>query len=625
MKETTFINQNKDKWYKFERMYQQNRSDPDELTQLFIELTDDLSYARTHYPKRSVRVYLNGLAQKVFHQMYKTRKVPLSKFASFWSTDLPLEMYRSRKSMLTSLIVFAVSVLIGVVSTMNDHEFFRVIVGDEYVDQTLRWIREGRAMSVYGTSGEAATFVSITSNNLQVAFTCFIFGILASVGTGFFMVNNGIMLGAFQSFFYYQGVLITSALSIWIHGTFEISAIIIAGGAGFTLGRGILFPGTYSRVSSLIVHAKRGMKIMIGIVPVIIIAGFLEGYVTRHGMDMPVYASLGIILVSLVIMVVYFGIYPFVVAKRLNYDVSQRDKTYELPAQKLEFYKIRTVVEVFSDTFSYYRQYFKYFGKLIYLLVPAVIGYSMLRYWSLPYANSHLEWFEQAGVSFNVMGRAHWDMIPVFLTIVSLNLTAVFHSFVCVKKELAGEEIKYWSSLWIFMAKHIWTTLAVVFMIWAMSFYVYWQFQVILVFGVPFILHLAFPSMYEGKNFFSGLGRGFMVAGSSWITTVSIYAALVLLGFAAQYAMTTLFGFITGDMLGWFIVTETDSFMFIFNVVDSAMYMIVLMFILPMFAIALGLIYFSTMEKEQAIGMFGQLDKFGKRSRVYESQSEGEY
>ena len=89
--------------------------------------------------------------------------------------------------------------------------------------------------------------------------------------------------------------------------------------------------------------------------------------------------------------------------------------------------------------------------------------------------------------------------------------------------------------------------------------------------------------------------------------------------------MTTLFGFITGDMLGWFIVTETDSFMFIFNVVDSAMYMIVLMFILPMFAIALGLIYFSTMEKEQAIGMFGQLDKFGNRSRVYESQSEGEY
>ena len=65
MKETSFIKQNKEKWYKFEQMYQQNQRDPDELSRLFIELTDDLSYARTHYPKRSVRVYLNGLAQKV--------------------------------------------------------------------------------------------------------------------------------------------------------------------------------------------------------------------------------------------------------------------------------------------------------------------------------------------------------------------------------------------------------------------------------------------------------------------------------------------------------------------------------------------------------------------------------
>ena len=73
MKETSFIKQNKEKWHKFEQMYHQNKKDPDELSSLFVELTDDLSYARTHYPKRTVRVYLNGLAQKVYNQLYRKK------------------------------------------------------------------------------------------------------------------------------------------------------------------------------------------------------------------------------------------------------------------------------------------------------------------------------------------------------------------------------------------------------------------------------------------------------------------------------------------------------------------------------------------------------------------------
>ena len=73
MKETAFINQNKKKWAKFERMSKQNQSDPDELSDLFIEITDDLAYARTHYSKRSVKVYLNSLAQKSFQGIYKKK------------------------------------------------------------------------------------------------------------------------------------------------------------------------------------------------------------------------------------------------------------------------------------------------------------------------------------------------------------------------------------------------------------------------------------------------------------------------------------------------------------------------------------------------------------------------
>ena len=92
------------------------------------------------------------------------------------------------------------------------------------------------------------------------------------------MLSNGIMVGAFQYFFYDQGLLRESFLTIWTHGTLEIAAIIIAGAAGMTMGKGLIFPGTLSRLQAFQISARRGLKIMIGIAPIIILAGFIEGY-----------------------------------------------------------------------------------------------------------------------------------------------------------------------------------------------------------------------------------------------------------------------------------------------------------------------------------------------------------
>ena len=74
MRERKFIEQNKQKWREFERTLESNRKDPDKLSNLFVQITDDLSYSRTFYPNRSVRVYLNNLAQKVFYSIYKNIK-----------------------------------------------------------------------------------------------------------------------------------------------------------------------------------------------------------------------------------------------------------------------------------------------------------------------------------------------------------------------------------------------------------------------------------------------------------------------------------------------------------------------------------------------------------------------
>ena len=100
MKETSFIKQKKEKWEEFEKILNKEEQDPDLLKNIFIEVTDDLSYSRTFYPNRSVRVYLNGLAQKIFHSIYKNKKSEKSRLKLFWTDELPKLIHESRTCLL---------------------------------------------------------------------------------------------------------------------------------------------------------------------------------------------------------------------------------------------------------------------------------------------------------------------------------------------------------------------------------------------------------------------------------------------------------------------------------------------------------------------------------------------
>jgi uncharacterized membrane protein SpoIIM required for sporulation len=125
------------------------------------------------------------------------------------------------------------------------------------------------------------------------------------------------MVGCFQYLFYEEGLLWESALTIWIHGSLEIPAIIIAGAAGIAMGNGWLFPKTYRRIDSFRMGARRGLKIIVGTVPVFIIAGFLESYLTRHT-DLPNALRLIFILLCFSFVIFYFVIYPRKIFHRIN-------------------------------------------------------------------------------------------------------------------------------------------------------------------------------------------------------------------------------------------------------------------------------------------------------------------
>ncbi|HET7360912.1 MAG TPA: stage II sporulation protein M [Salinimicrobium sp.] len=315
MREAAFVRQNKDKWLKFESALQNKTIlSGDELSALYLEVTDHLSYAQTFYPNSNTLVYLNDLSSSAHQKLYKTKKESRSRIISFFTEEFPTEFYKYQKQLFLAFGIFMLFALIGVFSASSDGTFVRSILGDAYVNKTLENIANNDPMAVYKQTNEMDMFLGITINNIRVALMAFVFGIFCGIGTIFIVMQNAIMLGSFQYFFYEKGLLWESVRTIWIHGTIEISVIIVAACAGLVVGKSILFPATYTRLDSFVKGVKAGLKIVLSTVPFFIIAGFLEGFVTRHT-EMPDWLAILVIATSFALVLFYYVIYPVLLNK----------------------------------------------------------------------------------------------------------------------------------------------------------------------------------------------------------------------------------------------------------------------------------------------------------------------
>jgi uncharacterized membrane protein SpoIIM required for sporulation len=306
MREALFVKKNSKKWQHYDSMQQ---ASPDEVANQFIEITNDLAYSKTFYPNSKTTEYLNGLASKLHQTVYKNKKEKSNRFIHFWQTELPLIFLQHRKQVFYALAFFLVSCAIGALSAKYDDTFVRLIMGDAYVNMTNENIAKGDPFGVYKQSNELMMFMQIGFNNIFVALYTFVLGIIFSFGSIVSLFRNGIMLGSFQYFFFSKGLGFQSILVIWIHGTLEISAIVLAGAAGLILGNSLLFPKTYTRMASVLKGAKDGLKIVIGLIPIFIVAAFFESFVTRHT-EMPLWLSAFILLSSAAFIIWYVFIYP---------------------------------------------------------------------------------------------------------------------------------------------------------------------------------------------------------------------------------------------------------------------------------------------------------------------------
>lgn len=306
MREGQFIKLNKERWETYQYL---PTDDPDELARRFAYLVDDLAYARTFYTNSNTVRYINSMAADIYLSIYKNKTQSRRRLLTFWTTELPLLMFKYRKILLCSFLLFLFFYLLGFAAAAIEPDFTRSILSSEYVEMTEENIARGDPFGVYKDQQPFLMFLRIMWNNILVSLKVFGFGIFFGLGTLYFLFRNALMVGVFEYLFYQHHLGKEFFLVVFVHGVLELSGIVVAACAGFILGYALLFPRTYTRVQSLRRAAPDAVKIILGLIPVFLIAAFFESYVTRHT-EMPVWMSVSILTVSLGFVLFYFVVYP---------------------------------------------------------------------------------------------------------------------------------------------------------------------------------------------------------------------------------------------------------------------------------------------------------------------------
>jgi uncharacterized membrane protein SpoIIM required for sporulation len=625
MKETEFVEQNKNKWARFEKLQKQKNNDPDEVSELFTEITEDLSYARTFYPRRSVRVYLNQLAQGVFTKLYKQAKLKLGSFTLFWTKKVPLELYRARYNLLAALVFFVIAVIIGAVSQHYDPDFIRLILGDNYVNATETRIENGDPMGIYGEGGQIEMFFMITVNNIRVAFITFALGIFATLGSYYMLLKNGVMLGAFQWWFKAKGLLLTTFLAIWIHGAFEISAIVIAGGAGITVGSGLLFPKSYSRLQSLVFTAKRGLLIMASLVPVFIMAGFLESFVTRYYNQMPDITKWGIILLSFSIIIFYYGIYPFIVAKKYSGKIDVKEVPRYIPERKIKYYKIRNVGEFFSDSFYLFLTKIEVvshiFFKLILPITFLISAFTFVK-WHYDY-DFMLHVYDQFSLLFGTGSK--FNLVTLFTWPIALSLIIGLGYFI-IDESYKGKTLLNYLK---FIAKPfawLYVYALIVFGLIVISNNALTYVIVILL--APYFMLIPSFIVIEKNNFFKAVSNSLKLEKGSYGEGIGNLFVFSLISFIFFFILRNPLElgplYLLDELLKDTLIINIEKFRMVINVVDTTIYLLFLGFIFTLIFVSSALFYYSNKEKREAISLYNCLKNFGKHSSTYETPADFE-
>jgi len=251
-----------------------SRAELQELALLYRQVAADLSVLRQDSTARTYASHVNQLLARAHHIIYSARKANLVSVFRFLRNDYPQIFQRNIQFVLASLLVSSACGLLGVVLTTARPEFMRHFVGPEMIATMERhqmWTR-----SIVGIAPMATS--AIMTNNLSVSFITFAGGIAFGLGTLYNLYFNGMLLGVVGAACHQYGMSVALWSFVAAHGSLELPSIIIAGAGGLRLGHSMLFPGGYRWKDSIAKGGIEATRLVSGIIPLLVIAGCLEGF-----------------------------------------------------------------------------------------------------------------------------------------------------------------------------------------------------------------------------------------------------------------------------------------------------------------------------------------------------------
>jgi uncharacterized membrane protein SpoIIM required for sporulation len=607
MKETRFIEQNKKKWLESENLLTQDRKEPEKLSTLFTQVVDDLSYSRTYYPNRSVKVYLNKIAREYFSIIYSRQRDKKNAFKLFWTDELPQIIIYCRKELLVAFLFFCLSAAIGVFSAMKDPQFTSTILGDSYVAMTKANIEKGDPMAVYKSGNQVDMFLGITLNNLMVAFRTYVFGIFLSIGSLGILMYNGIMVGCFQYFFVERGLFAESALTIWLHGTLEISSVILAGGAGLTLGSGLVFPGTYSRLQAFQVSGIRSLKLMLGISPIFVFAAIIESFLTRYT-EVPDFIRLLLILASLTLIIGYFVVYPWMKSRTGFESPIKEAKLAASVEEPVNYKSIKNNAELLKDAFLFYKNKFS-------KMFPWIVGVSLVVTacrWAMLSQTSQLrflgEWWQ------NFFGELLFGMGTPNLYFIGINAFANSVVLYVVYKNIVADSIKEKLPFSVISFLGIFLVMGIVYgLLYALGG---WG-AFILFFTYASILLAAFAPLAWREGFAQGIGRAWSVMASNYSQVFILHIVLLLITFSFLVILSAPLVYMYLEIFKWNFAKADTWINDILYFVELFIKVLSFYMTLPILAACAAYLYYSLSEIMDASHLRESIESFGTSKSKY--------
>ena len=265
-----------------------------ELTDLYQAACADLARLRALNADPQTVDALNRLVIRAHGQIYRGGAGRSWRLGHFFLVQYPRLFRETWKFTAASLLISIATAVMSFVAVQNSPQTVADIMGSSdsefYGHKSVADIRER-----FGHEGNPVFSSLVITNNIRVALSAFALGITAGVGTIYMLVVNGAMVGGIAGAFARSGIQSQFWMVILPHGALELSAIVVAGGAGLLLGSGIWWPGRRTRRRALREEAVRAVMLATGLIPAFIVAGIFEGFVTpSDAIAEPVKVALGV-------------------------------------------------------------------------------------------------------------------------------------------------------------------------------------------------------------------------------------------------------------------------------------------------------------------------------------------